>query len=528
MTVDPTASGLEAPLAHVEDAEDIDSIAGEQSVGHELDTVTTAPPLALVVFGASGDLTARKLLPAIAALCDHGALSESFTVVGVARTQWTDEEFQNVALKSIDTPSDAWRRVVSRFRYVTGEYGAKQTFDRLKKVLGKCDETTGTSGNRVYYLATVPEAFSTVAAALAEHGCNVPGPEGSFCRLVVEKPFGHSLDSARELDQALHGAFDESQLFRIDHYMGKETVQNLLALRFSNAIFEPIWNRRYVDSIQITVAEQLGVEHRGGFYETAGALRDIVQNHVMQVLALTLMEPPASIEAQSIRDEKVKLLRAVVVPDVDEAVGDSVRAQYTAGEIDGVSVPGYREEEAVDPHSRTETYVAMQLAVDNWRWAGVPVYIRTGKRMARRATEVSLQFHRVPHMAFAGKLSRDLRPNTLVLRIQPDDGICLQFGAKVPGEAFRVRSVAMDFSYARTFPGEGADGYERLLHDVMIGDPTLFIRSDEVDRAWTIADPFLSAWQEQDVPLSHYAAGSWGPREADLLLARELRQWRNP
>jgi glucose-6-phosphate 1-dehydrogenase len=305
-------------------------------------------------------------------------------------------------------------------------------------------------------------------------------------------------------------------------------VQNVLALRFGNAIFEPIWNRRYVDHIQITVAEELGVEHRGGFYETAGALRDIVQNHVMQVLALTLMEPPATVDAQGIRDEKVKLLRAVMIPDVDEAVITSVRGQYAAGAIDGDPVVGYREEEAVDAKSRTETFVALRLTVDNWRWAGVPVYIRTGKRLPKRATEVVLQFQRVPHLAFGGKLTRDLRPNMLLLRIQPDEGICLYFGAKVPGEAFRLRSVDMDFSYAEAFPGATAGGYERLLHDVMIGDATLFIRTDEVERAWQIVDPLLEAWSQDGVPLSQYAAGTWGPKEADALLARELRQWHEP
>ncbi len=381
-----------------------------------------------------------------------------------------------MALKAVDTPSPAWKELVKNFRYVAGEYGHPDTFDALKTVLDEADKNLGTAGNRIFYLATIPDLFGTVATALGQHGCATPGPEGSFARLLVEKPFGRDLASALALDATLHDAFDESQIFRIDHYMGKETVQNVLALRFANAIFEPVWNRRYIDNVQITVAEELGVEHRGGFYETAGALRDIVQNHVMQVLALTLMEPPAQIEAQSIRDEKVKLLQAVVIPSVDEAVGAAVRAQYTAGTVGGVAVPAYREEPDVDPHSRTETFVAMKLSVDNWRWAGVPVYIRTGKRLPKRSTEVTLQFHRAPHLAFGSTLSRDLLPNSLVLRIQPDDGICLRFGAKVPGEAFRVRSVGMDFSYAETFPGPATDGYERLLHDAMVGDATLFIR----------------------------------------------------
>jgi len=507
---------------------DIDAEEPAVAVAHELDNVRPSPPLALVVFGASGDLATRKLLPAIAALAEHKALPRGFTVVGVARTQWSDEQFRQAALDAVPFAGPEWHEIVSRFRYVAGEYAEQPTFDKLRDVLHEADSTMGTGGNRVFYLATIPSMFGAVACALAEHGCNRPGEGGEFARLVVEKPFGRDLGSARTLDTDLHEAFEEAQIFRIDHYLGKETVQNVLALRFGNAIFEPIWNRRYVDHIQITVAEELGVEHRGGFYETAGALRDIVQNHVMQVLALTLMEPPATVDALGIRDEKVKLLRAVVVPDPDEAVINSVRGQYTAGVVDGDQVPGYREEEGVDARSRTETYVAMRLAVDNWRWAGVPVYIRTGKRLPTRATEVLLQFHRVPHLAFGGRLTRDLRPNMLQLRIQPDEGVCLQFGAKVPGEEFRLRSVDMNFSYADAFPGSTGGGYERLLHDVMIGDATLFIRTDEVERAWQIVDPFLDGWSQDGIPLSQYPAGSWGPKEADLLLARELRQWHEP
>ena len=499
----------------------------------ELSQFAAPPPLVLVVFGASGDLTARKLLPALAGLARQGGLPEQFCLVGVARTEWGDDDFRKVALEAAAAAGMAgprWTEMAGRFRYVAGEYSDAETFGKLHGILDECDQQLSTGGNRVYYLATVPDAFATIAEALAKEGCNQPGDGGTFARLVVEKPYGRDLNSARSLDAALHRWFDENQIFRIDHYMGKETVQNVLALRFANAIFEPIWNRRYVDCVQITVAEELGVEHRGGFYEHAGALRDIVQNHVMQVLALTLMEPPAVVDAEGIRDEKVKLLKAVMVPSIDQAVGDAVRGQYSAGQIDGVDVPGYREEEGVSATSSTETYVAMELSVDNWRWAGVPLYVRTGKRLPTRVTEVALQFHRVPHLAFGGRLARDLRPNSLILRIQPDEGITLLFGAKVPGEAFRVRSVAMDFSYSSAFPGPTADAYERLLHDAMMGDPTLFIRTDEVERAWQIVDPFLTAWSEvgAGVPLAQYSAGSWGPHEADLLLARDLRQWREP
>ncbi|HVC25462.1 MAG TPA: glucose-6-phosphate dehydrogenase [Acidimicrobiales bacterium] len=486
-------------------------------------------PLALVIFGASGDLAHRKILPALAQLAERGSLNEGFAVVGVARSEWSDDDFRNLCREVAPSGSDGtWDRLVDSFRYVSGDYGDDATFTRLAEILNDFDAQRGTAGNRVYYLATIPALFGAVAGALAKHRCNSPGAGGTFARLVVEKPFGSDLASAKELDASLHEAFREDQIFRIDHYMGKETVQNVLALRFANSIFEPIWNRRYVDHVQVTVAESLGVEHRGGFYETAGALRDIVQNHVMQVLSLTLMEPPSSMDADGIRDEKVKLLRSVLVPDTDEAVNNVVRGQYERGVLGGKEVPGYREEEGVSPTSQTETYVAMHLLVDNWRWAGVPIYVRTGKRLAGRATEVSMVFQRPPHLPFAGKLARDLRPDTLTLRIQPDEGIALSFGAKVPGPAFRVRSVAMDFSYAEAFPGGTADAYERLLLDAMSGDATLFIRSDEVDQAWEIVAPIQQAFLEGEPPLAHYRAGGWGPIEADRLIEGGGRQWRNP
>jgi glucose-6-phosphate 1-dehydrogenase len=419
--------------------------------------------------------------------------------------------------------------LTERFKYIAGEYDHPDTFDQLKTCLDEADRLDGTDGNRLYYLATIPSVFGLVAQALAKHDCTGPGEGGSFARVVVEKPFGRDLASALELNDHMHAAFDESQIYRIDHYMGKETVQNVLALRFANAIFEPIWNRRYVDQVQVTVAESLGVEHRGGFYETAGALRDIVQNHVMQVLALTLMESPTSTDADRIRDEKVKLLQAIDIPTPDEAVDKSVRGQYTAGTIDGQPVLGYRQEDDVAPDSQTETYLALRLRVENWRWAGVPIFVRTGKRLPARVTEVALTFRQVPFLLFDHRTSRDLRPNTLILRIQPDEGITLEFGAKVPGERFHIRSVAMDFSYAEAFAGaEAADGYERLIHDAMVGDATLFIRSDEVEQAWKIVDPYLQAWSEPGGGLHPYAAGTWGPHMADLLVERSGDEWRNP
>jgi glucose-6-phosphate 1-dehydrogenase len=487
-----------------------------------------SPPVALVVFGASGDLASRKIFPALASLSRRRALSSTFAVIGVARTPLTDEQFRDHVLEAAPDGGPEWKSIVGHFRYVAGEYAHPDTFDQLKVLLAELDDEVGTAGNRIYYLATIPALFGEVAKALGQHGLCRPTSDDSFIRLVIEKPYGRDLESATQLDQAVHEAFDEDQIYRIDHYMGKETVQNVLALRFANATFEPIWNRRYVDHVQITVAESLGVEHRGGFYETAGALRDIVQNHVMQVLALTLMEPPATIDSQGIRDEKVKALRAVEVFTPEMVASEVVRAQYEAGWVEGKQVPCYREEEGVDPHSTTETFVAMRLLVDNWRWAGVPVYVRTGKRLPKRVTEVAMQFQRVPHLPFAGSLAEGLEPNTIVLRVQPDEGITFRFGAMVPGHTFQVRTVSMDFSYASAFLEQPLEAYERLLLDAMVGDSTLFIRADEVDQAWRIVDPVLESWAAGHPPLSSYQAGTWGPKEASQLLERDGRQWRTP
>ncbi|MDQ6910521.1 MAG: glucose-6-phosphate dehydrogenase [Actinomycetota bacterium] len=495
-----------------------------------------APPAVLVVFGASGDLTSRKLMPAIEQLALRRLLPGGFSVVGVARTEMTDSDFLEHMNKVVDEgrsgDDDAehvWQAFADGgFRYVSGDYGAPETFARLRDVLDDIDRTRGTSGNRLYYLATPPTTFEAIVTALGEAGLNRPVTDDAFVRIVIEKPFGHDQLTATGLDAVVHSVFDESQVYRIDHYLGKETVQNVLALRFANAIFEPVWNRRYVDHVQITVTESLGVGHRGGFYEQAGALRDIVQNHVMQVLALTLMEPPATFEAGGIRDEKVKALRAVDTYTPEQVTTDVVRAQYQRGWVEGDEVPGYREEDDVNPHSETETYVAMRLLVDNWRWAGVPFYVRTGKRLPKRVTEIAMQFKDVPHLPFAVSQAEGLDPDLLVLRIQPDEGITLRFGAKVPGQAFRVRSVSMDFFYGAAFLEETPEAYERLLLDALLGDPTLFIRSDEVEQAWRIVDPVLTAWEEDDVPLARYEAGSWGPREADMLLERDGRRWRRP
>ncbi len=485
-----------------------------------------APPVTMIIFGASGDLTSRKILPSIAALVNRGVLDEAFSVVGVARTEMSDSDFQKLAIECVPDSTDAWKSAVSRFRYVTGEYDDLSTFSTLQNVLDELDKTIGTQGNRLFYLATLPSMFAEVASQLAQVGLNKPGPGGLFARLVIEKPFGRDLQSAITLNRSLHESFDEAQIYRIDHYLGKETVQNVLALRFSNAIFEPVWDRRYVDHIQVTVAESIGVEHRGGFYETAGALRDIVQNHVMQVLGLVLMEPAAQVDGQSIRDEKVKLLRSIEIMEPDKVDSLVVRGQYDQGWLEGNQVSAYRQEDGVAPDSNTETFVAMKLMVDNWRWAGVPIYVRTGKRLQKRVTEVALQFKRVPHLAFADRLSRELTPNYIILRVQPEEGISVRFGAKVPGQSFRVKTVSMDFSYGDAFSGETPDAYERLILDAMVGDPTLFIRADEVAQSWTIVDPILENWADEFAsPVSMYPAGSWGPTDADLLIERDQRRW---
>jgi glucose-6-phosphate 1-dehydrogenase len=498
---------------------------------------------ALVVFGATGDLAGRKLYPALASLALRDQLPSELTVVGVARTVMSDEDFTGVVEDSIDKALggdatagiEALHRLGLVCRYVVGQADEAPTFELLRDTLLGTAHSGGSSspedGARVpsclFYLATIPRLFAPIAAGLDQAGL-AQEPPGIFRRFVVEKPFGHDLESARELDRDLHAHFRESQIFRIDHYLAKETVQNILALRFTNTIFEPVWNRRYVDHVQITVAEQLGVEHRGTFYEQAGALRDIVQNHVMQVLSLTAMEPPARFTADPIRDEKVKLFGCVHPLERETLYERVVRAQYGPGELDGVEVPGYREEEGVAPDSQTETYVAIRLEIDNWRWAGVPFYIRTGKRLAKRVTEVALRFKEVPFLPLPPDARDTLEPNTLVLRIQPDEGVEISFAAKVPGQRFAVRTVPLDFSYRQRFEEKSPDAYERVLHDAMMGDATLFIRADEVEECWRIVQPLVDSFSDGDLPLASYPAGSWGPHEADVLIAACGDEWREP
>lgn len=495
------------------------------------------PPAALVVFGASGDLAHRKILPALYNLEYRRLLPANFAVVGVARSAFTDEEFRADMRKAVTefsrTPvaPDVWASFARKLHYVAGSTDNPATYHAVGEVLDTIDREMGTDGNRVFYLSLSPSLFSQAIEGVGNAGLGGRSYERGFGRVVVEKPFGRDLASARKLQQLVHGVFHEADIFRIDHYLGKESVQNIIALRLANGIFEPIWNHRYVDHVQLTVAESLGIEHRGGFYEQAGALRDIIQNHALQVLALIAMEPPASFDAEDVRDEKAKVLRAVrrlYGGDVDR---DVVRAQYEHGWINGERVVGYREEEDVAATSVTETYVAARLHIDNWRWAGTPFFLRTGKRLPKRATEVVVQFKAAPHLPF-GEAARDgLEPNALVLRIQPDEGVTLKIGAKVPGPSMEVRSVNMDFSYGTSFSDELPDAYERLLLDVLLGDPTLFPRWDGVEEAWEVVEPVLEHWDgEAPAAIPTYAAGEWGPQIADDLLGRhgQSRRWRRP
>ncbi len=492
-----------------------------------VDADRRSPPCVLVIFGASGDLTARKLLPALERLAGYGALPPEVALIGVARTPMTDDEFRDHCRRSVSgEASPRWRELSAAARYVHGGYDDPSTYQRLAEVLADCDRRHGTAGNRVYYFATPPRLFGPIAVSLGKAGLSVPSGD-SFVRAVIEKPFGWDEASARDLYADLSSAFVEEQIFRIDHYLAKETVQNLLALRFANSIFEPIWNRTWVDNVQITVAETLGVGERGGFYETTGAMRDIVQNHVLQVLSLFLMEPPTSFYPEAIRDEKVKLLRAIrPLDDEAEIAANAVRGQYTRGGTREELMPGYREEPGVDPLSSTETFVAMRLEVQNWRWTGVPIYVRTGKRLPARITEVAMQFHRPPQLPLFPGTAEGLEPDALIVRVQPDEGLSLRFGAKVPGHAFRVQKASMDFSY-KSFEEASPDAYERVILDALIGDPTLFIRADEVGRSWRIVDPVMQYWAADAGPIPLYQAATWGPPEAGSLIARDGRSWRH-
>ena len=491
----------------------------------------------MVIFGASGDLTKRKLVPALWSLFQGRVLPEPFAVIGVARSEMSNEEFRARMREAItdfarvQPPAQkVWDRFASCLFYYTGDPADPGLYPGLGEYIRRVEQERGTPGNRLFYLSTPPSIYAPVVTRLGEAGFNrPPDTPGGWTRIIIEKPFGRDLRSSRALNQAVAGAFSEDQVYRIDHYLGKETVQNILVLRFANGIFEPLWNRNQVDHVQITVGETIGVEARGAYYEEAGALRDMIQNHILQLLCLVAMEPPVTFDADPVREEKTKVMRALrpIPPaDVDTV---AVRGQYGPGFVEGRRVRGYREEKGVSGESITETYAALKLRVDNWRWAGVPFYLRTGKRLPKRTSEIAVQFKQTPHLVFRRDPEAQVQANQLVLHIQPDEGISLSFGAKLPGPELRIRPVEMDFDYGRAFGGEPPEAYERLLLDAMKGDATLYARGDWVDMAWELLDPVLEAWREGDPKkFPNHEAGTWGPPEADTLLERDGRLWRQP
>jgi glucose-6-phosphate 1-dehydrogenase len=493
-----------------------------------------APPCVLVIFGASGDLAKRKLIPAVYNLAASGFLPEEFAVLGVSRSELSADEFRRKMsedLPSFETGTLDPQRVewlTSRLSYLAGDFDQPETYERLRAALSAVDEQWGTRGSYLFYLAVPPSQFANIIRRLGDARLTCED-RGAWRRVVIEKPFGHDLDSARRLNRDIREVIEETQIYRIDHYLGKETVQNILAFRFANGIFEPIWNRRYIDHVQITVAETVGVESRGAYYEEAGALRDMVQNHMFQLLALTAMEPPISFAPDVVRDERVKILRAVRIYDPEDVLRETVRGQYGEGTVDGKAVPAYRAEEGVAPESNVETFVALKMYVDNWRWADVPFYLRTGKHLPRRATEVAIQFKRAPFILFRETPVEQLEPNQLVLHIQPDEGISLSFEGKVPGPAMRLGQVRMHFQYSDYFGSTPETGYETLLYDCMTGDSTLFQRSDLVEVGWSIVMPILDVWSAlAPRAFPNYAANTWGPRAADELIQQDGRRWKNP
>ncbi len=488
----------------------------------------------MVIFGASGDLTSRKLIPALFYLNQERLLPAGFSVIGCARSPKTAEGFRQemgAAVKKflkLGPESDAFvESFIQGIYYIADDFNDPAAYTQLKAVLDKLDKERGTSGNRLFYLATPPSFFPVIVQHLGAAGLAQPKVPGeSWTHIIIEKPFGRNLQSALDLNRIVTSVFEEDQVYRIDHYLGKETVQNLLVFRFANGIFEPFWNRRYIDHVQITVAEELGVENRGSYYEESGLLRDMIQNHVLQLLCMVAMEPPATFEASAVRDEKAKVLRSMrpIPPDqVDQFV---VRGQYAEGAVGGKPVPGYRSEEKVSPASTTETYAALKLFIDNWRWADVPFYLRSAKRLPKRISEISIQFRKIPHMLFHGDASTGIEPNILSLRIQPNEGISLKFCAKLPGTTMQIRPVRMDFRYGESFGAVPPTAYETLLLDCMLGDATLFNRDDAVELSWQLVSPILDSWKQKGGQGLHwYPAGSWGPSEADALLERDGRTW---
>ena len=488
-------------------------------------------PCVMVIFGVTGDLTKRKLLPALCNLAQDNLLSKQFAIIGFAGNDQTTESFRKYL--SDEMPKFApqldartWAWFSERIYYVKGDFGDTDAYQRLKQQIEEVDKQHNTQGNKFFYMAVAPRFFAPIVQQLGEVGLTKED-EKSWTRVIVEKPFGHDLASARQLNEDLKKILKENQIYRIDHYLGKETVQNLMVFRFTNNIIEPLWNRNYVDHVQITAAETVGVEHRGGFYETAGALRDMVPNHLFQLLTMTAMEPPLSFDADEVRNKQAEILHAISPFGHEDVLKNTVRGQYGEGTVDGQTVPGYRSEADVAPDSNTETFVALKLCIDNWRWAGVPFYLRTGKRLSQRSTEIVIQFRRTPFILFRNTTVKNLQTNRLVIHIQPEEGISLSFGAKIPGSIMKLGLVNMDFDYTNYFGIEHNTGYERLLHDCMAGDATLFQRADMVEAGWNVIQPVIDLWHALPARgFPNYAAGSWGPKEAEDLLTRDGREWR--
>jgi glucose-6-phosphate 1-dehydrogenase len=489
-----------------------------------------AGPCGLVLFGVTGDLSRKKVMPAIYDLANRGLLPPGFSLVGFARRDWADQDFAQIVHDSVkehartEFREEVWDQLAEGFRFVSGDFDDDDAFGHLRRTLEELDEVRGTDGNHAFYLAIPPGFFGTVVGQLKEHGLAEP-PAGSWRRVVVEKPFGHDLRSARELNAILAEVFPSGSIFRIDHYLGKETVQNILAMRFANEMFEPIWNNNYVDHVQITMAEDVGIGGRAGYYDGIGAARDVIQNHLLQLMSLVAMEEPTSFDAQSLRIEKQKVLSSVVLPRrLDLA---TARGQYAAGWAGGEEVTGYLQEEGIKKTSTTETYAAVTLHVDTRRWAGVPFYLRTGKRLGRRVTEVAIVYKCAPHQPFSASSTEELSHNAIVIRIQPDEGMTVRFGSKVPGTEMEIRDVNMDFAYSGSFTEASPEAYERLILDMLLGDPPLFPRHEEVELSWMILDPILDHWAAKGKPEA-YPSGTWGPASADAMLARDGRVWRRP